>query len=52
MSAKIISTAVLAGLLLAFAAPVFAADAPKTQADCEKKKDMKWDDAAKKCVKK
>ena len=50
--AKILSTAVIAGLLLAVAAPAFAADAPKTKADCEKTKDMKWDDAKKACVKK
>jgi hypothetical protein len=52
MSAKILSTAVIAGLLFAVAAPAFAADAPKTKADCEKTKDMKWDDAKKACVKK
>ena len=52
MSAKILSTAIIAGLLLAASAPAFAADAPKTKADCEKTKDMKWDDATKACVKK
>jgi ABC-type Fe2+-enterobactin transport system substrate-binding protein len=52
MSAKILSTAIVAGLLLAITAPAFAADAPKTKADCEKTKDMKWDDATKACVKK
>ena len=52
MSAKILSTAIVAGLLLAVAAPAFAADAPKTKADCEKTKDIKWDDASKTCVKK
>jgi ABC-type proline/glycine betaine transport system substrate-binding protein len=36
------------GLAVAFTVPAFAADAPKTKADCEKAK-MKWDDAAKKC---
>jgi hypothetical protein len=36
------------GLAVAFAAPVFAADPPTTQADCEKAK-MKWDEATKKC---
>lgn len=41
----------LVGLSLA-AAPAFAQmkDAPKTKADCEKAKDMKWDGKA--CVKK
>jgi ABC-type proline/glycine betaine transport system substrate-binding protein len=51
MSAKILSTAIISGLLLAVAAPAFAADAPKTKADCEKAK-MTWDDAKKVCVKK
>ena len=52
MPAKILSTAIIAGLLLAVSAPAFAADAPKAKADCEKTKDMKWDDAKKACVKK
>lgn len=53
MSTKLISATVLAGILLAVAAPApsFAA-APKTKADCEKAKGMKWDDATSKCVKK
>ncbi len=49
---KTLGAAIVAGLLCAFAAPAFAADAPKTKAECEKMKDMKWDDAAKACVKK
>jgi hypothetical protein len=49
---RIVSSAIVAALLVAVTAPAFAADAPKTKADCEKKKDMKWDDAAKACVKK
>ena len=49
---KILSTAIIAGLLFAVTVPAFAADAPKTKADCEKAKDMKWDDAKKVCVKK
>jgi ABC-type Fe2+-enterobactin transport system substrate-binding protein len=49
---RILSTAIVAGLLFAVTAPLFAADAPKTKAECEKMKDMKWDDAAKACVKK
>jgi hypothetical protein len=55
MSVKILSSAIVAALLLAFTAPAFAADAPAvptTKADCEKTKDMKWDDATSKCVKK
>ncbi len=54
MTAKILSTAIVAGLLLAVSAPAFAAEpaAPTTKADCEKMKDMKWDDAKKACVKK
>ena len=52
MSAKIVSSAIVAAMLFAFTAPAFAADAPKTKADCEKTKDMKWDDAKKACVKK
>ena len=52
---KTLSFAVLTGLLLAISAPAFAEDppaAPTTKADCEKMKDMKWDDATKACVKK
>jgi hypothetical protein len=49
---KILSAAIVAGLLFAVTAPAFAADAPKTKAECEKMKDMKWDDATKACVKK
>jgi hypothetical protein len=49
---KVLSSAILAILLVAATAPVFAADAPKTKAECEKMKDMKWDDAKKECVKK
>jgi hypothetical protein len=49
---KILSASIVAGLLFALTAPAFAADAPKTKAECEKMKDMKWDDATKACVKK
>jgi hypothetical protein len=49
---KILSTAVVGGLLFALAAPAFAADAPKTKAECEKLTDMKWDSKTKTCVKK
>jgi hypothetical protein len=53
MSKKILSTAILAGLLFGLAAPIVEAkDAPKTKADCEKMTNMKWDDASSKCVKK
>ena len=50
MTARILGTALVAGLLLAVATPTFSADAPKTKADCEKAK-MKWDDKANKCTK-
>ncbi len=49
---KVLSSAIVAILLVATTAPAFAADAPKTKAECEKMKDMKWDDAKKECVKK
>lgn len=47
---KFVTMIVALGLAVAFAGPTFAADAPKTKADCEKAK-MKWDDTAKKCSK-
>ena len=50
MSGRIVRTAIITGLLLAVAAPAFAADAPKTKADCEKAKDMKWDDAERRAL--
>jgi hypothetical protein len=42
------------GLAVAFTAPAFAADpaVPTTKADCAKAKDMMWDAATSKCVKK
>jgi hypothetical protein len=52
MSFKIVSSAIAAALLVAVTVPAHAADAPKTKAECEKAKDMKWDDATKACVKK
>ncbi len=54
MSAKIISFAVMSGLLLAVAAPVIAiaGEPPKTKADCEKAKDMQWDEKTGTCIKK
>ncbi|HKQ54548.1 MAG TPA: hypothetical protein VJT12_01545 [Methyloceanibacter sp.] len=44
----LVSLAVALGLVAAAAAPVLAADAPKTKAECEKAH-MKWDATAKKC---
>jgi len=53
MSKKIMSTAILAGLLFGLAAPLAQAKSPpKTKAACEKITNMKWDDATSKCVKK
>ncbi len=55
MISKILSGAVMAGLLMAVSAPVvaFADDAaPKTKAECKKVAGMKWDKATKTCVKK
>ena len=55
MIAKILSGAVIGGLLLAVSAPAsFAEDAapPKTKAECKKMKDMTWDKTTKTCVKK
>jgi hypothetical protein len=49
---KILSTAIIVGLLFGVTSPVFAADPPKTKAECEKMTDMKWDAAKKACVKK
>jgi hypothetical protein len=49
---KALIFAITIGILSAVAAPVFAADPPKTKGDCEKATDMKWDDAKKECVKK
>ncbi len=49
---KILSTAIIAGLLFSVSAPAFAADAPKTKAECSKMTDMKWDSKTKACVKK
>jgi hypothetical protein len=46
----LVSMIVALGLAVGFAGATFAADAPKTKADCEKSK-MKWDDTAKTCSK-
>ncbi|MCP4780397.1 MAG: hypothetical protein GY877_06480 [Hyphomicrobium sp.] len=45
MPAKVFSTAIIAGLLVAF-----ATDDPPTKADCEQQ-GMKWDEASGKCMK-
>ena len=48
---KLVSIIVAAGLAVAFATPILAADkVPTTKAACEKAK-MSWDDATKKCSK-
>jgi hypothetical protein len=47
---KFVMMIVALGLAAAFAGSTFAADSPKTKADCEKAK-MKWDDTTKKCSK-
>jgi hypothetical protein len=48
---SLLSVLVLA-LAVSLTVPAFAADAPKTKADCEKTKDMKWDEKTSTCVKK
>jgi ABC-type Fe2+-enterobactin transport system substrate-binding protein len=54
MISKVLSAAVMAGLLAAVSAPVvaYAADAPKTKSACKKVTGMKWDKKTKSCVKK
>ncbi|MFT3732479.1 MAG: hypothetical protein QM780_13850 [Hyphomicrobium sp.] len=53
MLSKVLSGAVIAGLLMAVSAPVVAyaddAAAPKTKADCKKAKG-KWDKKTKTCT--
>ena len=49
MSTRLLNIAIISGLLLATAAPAFAADEPKTKADCDKAKG-KWDAKANKCT--
>jgi hypothetical protein len=49
---KSLSATVIAGLLFVTTVPAFAADAPKTKAECEKLTDMQWDSKTKTCVKK
>ena len=53
MFSKFLSGVVITGVLLGAVAPVaFAADTPKTKEECAKQKNMTWDDASGKCVKK
>ncbi len=51
---KALISLLVVGLAVAFTAPAFAQEtaAPATKADCEKMKDMKWDESTKTCVKK
>jgi hypothetical protein len=49
MSTRFLNIAIISGLLLGTAAPAFAADEPKTNADCDEAKG-KWDDKASKCT--
>jgi hypothetical protein len=49
MSTRFLNIAIISGLLLATAVPAFAADEPKTKADCDKAKG-KWDDKTSKCT--
>jgi hypothetical protein len=53
MLSKIISGAVLMGLLLGVSAPAsFAKDAPMTKKEeCARHKNWHWDDTSSKCVK-
>jgi hypothetical protein len=44
------SMIVAIGLAVAFTSPSFAAETPKTKADCEKAH-MKWNDTSKTCTK-
>jgi hypothetical protein len=49
MIGRALNIALISGLLLATAASAFAADEPKTKADCDKAKGT-WDDATSKCT--
>ena len=52
MLSRFVLGLVIAGILSATTAPMtFAADAPKTKAECKKIKNMKWDSKTKTCVK-
>ncbi|HMN37261.1 MAG TPA: hypothetical protein PKD49_06065 [Hyphomicrobium sp.] len=52
MLSKVLGSAVLAGFLVAVSAPIaaYAADAPKTKAECAKTAGMTWDAKTKTCV--
>jgi hypothetical protein len=52
VSAAVVNSAIIAGLLAASMGSAFAAGPPKTKAQCEKLTDMQWDAKTKKCVKK
>jgi hypothetical protein len=54
MLSKVLTSAVVAGILMVASAPIaaYAADAPKDKASCEKVAGMKWDATTKTCVKK
>jgi len=49
MYSKMLNIAILSSILLATAAPVFAQDAPKTKADCEKAMGT-WDEKTATCT--
>lgn len=49
MYGRMLSVAIISGILLATVAPVFAQDAPKTKADCEKAKGT-WDEKTSTCT--
>jgi hypothetical protein len=50
---KALLAIVALSLAAVFASPVIAQmKEPKTKAECQKAKDMKWDDKASKCLKK
>jgi hypothetical protein len=49
---KVLRVAIITAIVSAVTAPAFAADPPKTKAECAKLSDMKWDSKTKACVKK
>jgi ABC-type proline/glycine betaine transport system substrate-binding protein len=49
---KVLRVAIITAILSAVTAPAFAADPPKSKAECAKLSDMKWDSKTKTCVKK
>jgi hypothetical protein len=52
MIARILSTALAAGIVFSVAGSAVYAATPKTKEACEKVKTMTWDEATSKCVKK